>query len=265
MENITKINKNIYRLTIPYKDIFTTAYLIKTPMGAILFDVADTDEDVENYIIPFLKEIGITSNMLKCVFVSHNHRDHAGGLQKFMQEFSNVCILSRSEILKDTYKGYKFISPNDNDVFLDVLQVITIPGHTEDSSALLDLRTKTLITGDCLQLYGIFGSEDWACNITLPAEHFDALKKVRNMDINDIYMAHNYHPGGYKAHGRDEINRVIDACIEPLMYIKNIILDNPTLEDVELRSIYNNSADIPTVKTRVIEAMREALNVGRIK
>ena len=36
MKNIQKINENIYRLTMPYKDIFTTVYTIKTYNG-ILF------------------------------------------------------------------------------------------------------------------------------------------------------------------------------------------------------------------------------------
>ena len=60
MQSYSKINENIYRLTIPFKDIFTTVCLIKTDEGALLFDTATYDEDVENYIIPFLDELGIT-------------------------------------------------------------------------------------------------------------------------------------------------------------------------------------------------------------
>ena len=48
MENVTQINENIYRLTIPYKDIFTTVYAVKTESGALLFDCASYDEDIEN-------------------------------------------------------------------------------------------------------------------------------------------------------------------------------------------------------------------------
>ena len=36
MEEITK---NIFRLTLPYKDIFTTVYIIKSDNGNILFAV----------------------------------------------------------------------------------------------------------------------------------------------------------------------------------------------------------------------------------
>lgn len=157
----------IKRLVLPYKDIFTTVYLIKTPKGAILFDAASYDEDIDNAIIPFLAENDVTTKTLKYVFISHNHRDHAGGLKRFMQIYPDTCIVSRSDALAENYKAYQVYSPKDGDLLLDTLQVVTIPGHTHDSAALLDTRTKTLITGDSLQLYGIVGSEDWACNITL--------------------------------------------------------------------------------------------------
>lgn len=260
MENTTKVNENIYRLTIPFKGIFTTVYLIITSEGATLFDVAANADDVENYIIPFLKEIGITSDMLKYVFISHKHGDHSGGLKRFMQEFPMVCIISQSPELKTLYENYNFILPEDNYIVSDVLQIISIPGHTKDSCAILDTRTNTLITGDSLQLYGVFGSKDWACNITLPVEHMEAINKLRNLCINEVYMAHDYHPFGYKVCGKEEINRALDLCIEPLLYIRDLILQNQDKSDEEIRSIYNNSDDIPTVSTRVIASLRTALD-----
>lgn len=96
----------IKRLVLPYKDIFTTVYLIMTPKGAILFDTASYNEDVDYSIIPFLEEHGITSETLKYVFISHNHRDHVGGLKRFMQIYPDTCIVSRSDALADNYKAY---------------------------------------------------------------------------------------------------------------------------------------------------------------
>ncbi len=260
MQNLTKVNENTYRLTIPFKDVFTTVYLIRTSEGATLFDVAATADDVENCIIPFLKEIGITADMLKYVFVSHKHGDHSGGLKRFMQEFPETSIISRSVELKSLYEKYNFIIPEDNYVISDVLKVIYVPGHTEDSCAILDIRTNTLITGDSLQLYGIFGKKDWACNITLPIEHIKAINKLRNLSINEVYMAHDYHPCGYKACGREDVNRALDLCIEPLLYIRDLILKNPHKTDEEIRSIYNKSGDIPTVSVQVIALIRAVLN-----
>ena len=44
MKNLTSLTDKIHRLTIPYKDIFTTVYTVKTDTGVLLFDAASTRE-----------------------------------------------------------------------------------------------------------------------------------------------------------------------------------------------------------------------------
>jgi len=263
MQNLIKINDNIHRLTVSYKDIFTTVYTVQSDNGCVLFDAAATDADAENYIIPMLKEVGITAEELKYIFISHNHRDHAGGLARLCREYPNVRILSRSAAIKETY-GERVISPEDNDAFLGCFSAVTVPGHTLDCCTLIDNRTKTYITGDCLQLYGIFGSEDWAANIPLPTEYFKALEKLRGLDIAELLMAHDYHPIGYRACGREEVYRTIDSCREPLLKVKQLILENPQLDDAAIRSAYNSSGKIPTIRERIVAAVRAAVQEGNI-
>ena len=259
MNGFAKISESIYRLTTAYKDIFTTVYLLKAPGGYVLFDAASFDEDIDGTLVPALAQVGVDQNNLKYVFISHNHKDHAGGLEAFVKAFPNTCILSRSEALQKKYEGHPFKTPVEGDVLLDTFRVVEIPGHTADSAALLDVRDHTLITGDCLQAFGIFGSEDWAANINLPAEHLDALEKLRGMEINAILAAHDYHPVGYCAHGKQEVARYIDACEEALQLMKRLILENPTLDDEGVRALYNASGKLPTVRARVIAAVRAAL------
>lgn len=52
MKRIEKINEYIHRLTIPYKDIYTTVLFIKTEEGVVLFDTATFEEDVKEQILP---------------------------------------------------------------------------------------------------------------------------------------------------------------------------------------------------------------------
>ena len=87
-EHIRKISDNIFRLTIPFMDIYTSVFLIKTPKGAVLFDTATYDSDVTDYIIPFLNDSGVSREELKYVFVSHNHGDHSGGLETLIKTYT---------------------------------------------------------------------------------------------------------------------------------------------------------------------------------
>lgn len=260
MKTITKISDSICRMTLPYKDIFTTVYTVRTDSGVLLFDAASFDSDIL-HISEFLDDMGIGRNELKYVFISHNHTDHAGGLEAFMREYPDVCIISRCPILKEKFAQYGFIAPKDGDTILDVLQVVTLPGHTSDAAAILDTRTGTLITGDGLQLYGIFGSGKWGANISLVSQHLEAIEKLRGMDIQSILTAHDYHPLGYRYTGKEEVAKALDCCVAPLMKVKELILDNKDLSDEEICEIYNSHDKLPTLGAHVVTAVRKTLDI----
>lgn len=259
-----KITEHIYRTTLPYKDIFTTVYVLKGPDGAVLLDAGSYDEDAALYIQPFLKELGVTEQELKCVFISHNHSDHAGGLKGLLSLYPNVTVLARSAKLREAYADYSCQAIEDGELIMGVYQVVTIPGHTKDCAALLDTRTKTLVSGDCLQAYGIRGSGTWAANIMHPAEHVQAVEKVRKLDIERIVSAHDYDPYGYRAEGREAVMKNLDACITPLRNMQKLILEYPALDDTQLQAKYNYDPALPKVKSEVLGAMRRAMEEKRI-
>lgn len=258
MEKLTKINDNIYRLTIPFMDIYTTVYSVKINDGFLLFDTATYDSDVTDYIIPFLEEIGATSDSLKYVFISHFHGDHAGGLPELLKNYPNVTIITRCPAICEQFKDYKTLMPEDGMELEECLKVVAIPGHSPDSAGILDTRTKTLICGDSLQLYGIYGSGNWGANISLPTEHFAAIEKLRGMDIECIYTAHDYHPCGYCYSGEIEIEAALDACVAPLREIMNMIRTNPKASDEEIMAEYNERK-LPFVGTHVAKALRKII------
>ena len=75
-----------------------------------------------------------------------------------MEVYPNTVILSRSTDIKNRFAEYDIIAPQENDLILDTFKVISVVGHTADSASLLDMRTKTFITGDSLPVWGIVGS-----------------------------------------------------------------------------------------------------------
>jgi len=257
------VTQNIYRLTTLYKDIYTTVTIVKTPLGAVLFDTASYREDVEDTILPALKELGIDGSVLKYIVISHAHGDHAGGLQWVAEAYPDVCILSRSPDLKERF-GSAVRCPEDGEVILDTLRIIAVPGHSADSLCLLDTVTGTLISGDSLQLYGIYGSGAWGANVGLPVEHLEAIDKLRRLDIRRIVASHDYHPFGYLAEGRNAVRKYLDACPEALYRILDAIRSHPDMDSESLAAMYNGQSGLPTVNKRIFENLREASVLGRI-
>ena len=63
-----EIDRHIHYVTTAYKDIFTTVYALQTQEGAILFDAASFNSDIDEVIVPFLNGLGIGADKLKYVF-----------------------------------------------------------------------------------------------------------------------------------------------------------------------------------------------------
>lgn len=256
---VKKLNEYISYFTVPYKDIFTTVAILRSENGSILFDAAYQQSDVENYILPALTQLGVKD--LKYIFISHNHGDHSGGLAWLLPQLPDCTVISCNEALPQSYPNTKFIHPNDGDSFLEHFQVVTVPGHTPDSIALLDTRTGTLISGDCLQVYGIYGSGTWGAAIRFIAPHLQALDKLRNMDIRTILAAHDYHPHGQIATGTDAVNAYLTGCLDALLRIRDILKKNLDSGDEQVAALCNDGK-LPTVSVGVITAIRKALAEG---
>lgn len=258
MTGLSKITPYIHRLVIPFENIYTTVFIIHTPTGAILFDTATYESDADNYILPSLQELGIAQDSLKCIVLSHSHRDHAGGLDRLAEFFPAACIVSRSDALLKSFSDRQTLFPDAGSLLLGSVEMIPVPGHAPDCLALYDRRTRTLLTGDSLQLYGIYGSGKWGANISFPDEHLAAVERLRAMDIELLVASHDYHPCGYIARGPEEINRYLDCCGEALRKIQSFIFESPDSDDHTLADRYNQTFGLPAVGTHVFTAIRNA-------
>ena len=249
-----EICKNIFRIVIPFEDIYTSVFLIQTDEGMALFDTATFPSDMDKYVFPVLDSMNAD---LKYVFISHNHRDHAGGLERVVEKYPEVAVVTGCAAIKEKFR--KVIVAADGYILMNCLRAVSIPGHTVDSMGLLDVRSGTLLSGDCLQLYGIFGSGKWGANITLPAEHIAAIESLKSLELKTIIASHDYHPCGFVAHDAEEINLYLDQCVAALRNIHDLICAYPEMNDEEIAGMYNETKKLPTLGARVVGALRGGL------
>jgi glyoxylase-like metal-dependent hydrolase (beta-lactamase superfamily II) len=254
---VTLISPRIRRITMPYKDIYTSVFILDTPEGTVLFDTAFSDYDVDTYILPELRNRNI-----RYIFISHNHRDHAWGLPRLLEVYPEAVIVTQNKALAEQYAKYTVLCPNEGDMLLDTYQVVNIPGHTADSQGLLEPRNGILFTGDGLQAYGIYGEGQWGACIRAIPEHLAALQKLRALPLTDVLMAHDYHPFGNEVYGTEEIHNCLDACAAALLRVKEVLLQNPGLSDQQIADLCNRDSGLPTVPAFVPEAIRAAVAEG---
>ena len=64
--------KNIYRLKVPFEDLYTSVFLIKTKQGNALVDCATYASDVDDYIVPALSMLGLRLEDIAYLILTHN-------------------------------------------------------------------------------------------------------------------------------------------------------------------------------------------------
>ena len=238
---ITQLTTDIYRLQIPFSNIYTCMFLIRTPEGTVVYDTGTYGSDISNYLVPALQELGMEK--LAAVAISHKHGDHAGGLTAFHELYPNVPIYAGSEACKERVDAQERVL-KDGDVFCG-LTAVHIPGHTSDCTGIYDGRTKTLLSADCLQVYGIYGKGKWGTSIPCRAEHFEALKRLKNMDIQALYTAHDYEPLGNSAVGADQVAAYIEKCTQALIDLGTFVENHPALKLEEYGPAYAEASGLP--------------------
>jgi glyoxylase-like metal-dependent hydrolase (beta-lactamase superfamily II) len=249
-----KITDDIFKISIPFENIFTSVFIIKTEDGAVIFDCGTYASDVDEYILPNVKALGL-ENEVKHLFLSHSHSDHAGGLERLCGVFNDAKIYTRSDKIAKRFENTCL--PSDGEEIASKLYAITIKGHADDCMALFDKRSGTLITGDCLQLYGVFGRGDWGTGISDTDSYFKNLEKLRKMDIKMIIASHDYHPLGQHAMG-ETVKEYIDTCEKAVRELLEFYKQNCELNEDELRNLYKNSFDLPIVSKWVFKTLKNA-------
>ena len=208
MERIEKIDEGLFRLLVPFEEITTTVYFAVTKQGAAIIDAATYSSDVDDYILPALQALKIKENEVRCLLLTHGHSDHAGGAKRLVERLPHLSVYAAH--LADLPNFTKIV---DGERILDCLQAVVLPGHTENSTAFFDLRSNTLLSGDCLQLKGV---GKYVHGVSDPERYKASVERLKTMPISRIVAAHEYEPLGSIAEGKEEVEQYLNACLDAL-------------------------------------------------
>ena len=180
-------------MRVPFDQIYTSVFLITEGKDMILVDCATTAHDVDDCIVPALEELGIHPHDLTMMILTHRHSDHAGGLARMRELVPQLRVVTEERAVGNG------------------IVIYPLPGHTEDSLGVLDLRTNTLISGDGLQGAGV---DRYRCSLKNPVAYVNTLEKLRGDErIKNVLFSHAYEPWNEDtAFGREKVLSCIEEC-----------------------------------------------------
>jgi len=189
-----KVIEGIYRLKVPFEDLYTSVFLIKASEGNVLIDCATTKQDVDEWIVPALLKSGLSLSNIEFLVLTHNHGDHVGGKERILQLNPKIKIIN--EVVEN---------------FQNDLTVYALKGHTLDCIGIFDNRSGTLISGDGLQGYGV---GKYRCSLTSKDEYFKTIDLIKqDKRITNILFSHAYEPWDKDgAFGREEVEKCLQDC-----------------------------------------------------
>lgn len=188
----------IFRLKVPFEEIYTSVFLVESGAGAILVDCATTDEDVDRFILPALARLGHDPADLVALVLTHWHEDHAGGRNRLLEHAPRLTVITDERQIADGVSTYP------------------LPGHTDDMIGVLDDRTHTLITGDGLQGAGV---DKYRCYLKHPKAYLETLKRIEtDARVENLLFSHAYEP--WNANGIRGRENVIQALRDCATYVK---------------------------------------------
>ncbi len=197
---LEKLKEGIYRICIPFENIYTSSFILTENNDAIILDSGSNDEDAQRYIIPEITKLGVS---VKYLVSSHSHGDHHGGINALKKTYPDAVPSLFSKRFTDSY------ILSDGEMLLGRFQVLNLKGHSEDCLAMLDTKTKTMISCDCLQLQGVGRYPTYINNFP---EYTKTLNRVRELNLETIVASHDYEPLGYIANGQSEIEEYLKIC-----------------------------------------------------
>lgn len=259
---LRKLSDEIFKLEVPFENIYTAVFFVKTKNGFTIIDTADKASDAENYILPAMKELGIGEDSVTAILLTHTHGDHVGGAAFLVERCKNAYVygFSKPWNLSETDK---FITLSDGDIIDESIKAVELKGHDLSNGGFLHIPSKTLISGDSIQLYGLYA---YGLLIRYPKLYLESLKKLSVMEIENIFASHNNVPLGACAIGKKaskEYLKCAKECLNDMISFVNESIQKGITEAAEIQRLFIEERqriykDFPTANfPLVIDAIKK--------
>ena len=100
---LDSVADGIFRLKVPFEDLYTAVFFVRSGEEWAIIDCATTEYDVDSYILPALDSLGAKATHL---LLTHGHGDHAGGADRLLARCPEV---SRDKDLEKYNNGITIV------------------------------------------------------------------------------------------------------------------------------------------------------------
>jgi len=247
-----EILPGVWRLKVPFMSVYTAVFYIGPEKGGVVCDLATTDGDVENIILPALKEKGLVPGK---VFLSHGHSDHAGGLKRFSELCPEVGFVTGDRALAEAFPG-RGKPLTDGEEIIEGWKAVAMPGHTAGHMGLWREKDKSLLTFDGVQLWGI---GMYGTGLSAPG-YEKTLKKLENLRPATLIASHEYFPLGSEARGEEAVKAYLEEALKDYRTIGLFITSNPGKSPEELAEAFREVHSRTTVGAGTFAILTEEIH-----
>ncbi len=235
------------RIEIPFDGVGTAAFLLCEGKDTVIYDSGSSDEDARTYLLPVIEKMGLR---VAAVVASHAHGDHAGGIPALLARFdvplytgkgSELCARDRRE------------TKDEETLLLGRYRLIPLMGHSDDGLAIFDEATRTLYTGDAVQLCGVGRYGVYFASVHT---YLATLRRVEALAPAVLVPSHAYAPFGKTRFAGGEVKSALSEARRAVMLLAECARTHPTYDDVVLAAAFREQ--YPALPPAYPAVMREA-------
>ena len=198
----------------------TNAWIAELGSGGLaVLDPGSPDSDEQARLEEVLADLEAEGRTLEEVWLTHEHRDHVGGVAALRRSHEVVLRAHRETALR-LPAGLGPVAPLEDGALLDGrYRALHTPGHARGHLAFLDERTGALLAGDMVSTLSTIVIDPPEGDMSA---YLDSLRRLCEKGPRSLFPAHGPPTQGavaklegYLAHRREREAKVLEALATP--------------------------------------------------